>query len=60
MWPGAVLVSGEIVGTWRRAHAKLSIEVWRKLTRADREAVEEEACALPLPGAEGRIAVSWG
>jgi len=60
VWPGAVLVSGEIVGTWRRAHAKLSIEVWRKLTRADREAVEEEACALPLPGAKGRIAVSWG
>jgi hypothetical protein len=60
VWPGAVLVSGEIVGTWRRAHAKLSIEVWRKLTRADREAVEAEACALPLPGAEGRIAVSWG
>jgi hypothetical protein len=60
VWPGAVLVSGEIVGTWRRAHAKLSIEVWRKLMRADREAVEAEACALPLPGAEGRIAVSWG
>jgi hypothetical protein len=60
VWPGAVLVSGEIVGTWRRAHTKLSIEVWRKLTRADREAVEAEARALPLPGAEGEIAVSWG
>ena len=60
VWPGAVLVSGEIVGTWRRAHSKLSIEVWRKLTRADREAVEAEAHALPLPGAEGQIAVSWG
>ena len=60
VWPGAVLVSGEIVGTWRRAHAKLSIEVWRKLTRADREAVEAEACALPLRGGEGQIVVSWG
>ena len=60
VWPGAVLVSGEIVGTWRRAHAKLSIEVWRKLTRADREAVEAEARALPLPGFEGQIVVSWG
>ena len=60
VWPGAVLVSGEIVGTWRRAHSKLSIEVWRKLTRADREAVEAEACALPLRGVEGQIVVSWG
>jgi hypothetical protein len=60
VWPGAVLVSGEIVGTWRRAHAKLSIELWRKLTRVDREAVEEEARALPLPGVKGQIAVSWG
>lgn len=59
VWPGAVLVAGEIVGTWRRAHAKLSIELWRRLTRGERDAVEAEARALPLPGVEGRIAVGW-
>ena len=59
VWPGAVLIGGEIAGTWRRAHAKLSIEPWRRLTRAEREAVEAEAQSLPLPGVEGQIVVSW-
>jgi hypothetical protein len=59
VWPGALLVFGELVGTWRRANAKLSIELWRKLTRVEREAVEAEAQALPLPGVEGQIGVSW-
>lgn len=59
VWPGAVLVAGEIVGTWRRAQADLSIRTWRRLTRAERDAVEEEAHALPLPGIEDAIAVRW-
>jgi hypothetical protein len=59
VWPGAVLVSGEIVGTWRRAQAKLTIEPWRRLSRAVRSAVEAEAQSLPLPGVEGQIAVRW-
>jgi hypothetical protein len=59
VWPGAVLVAGEIVGTWRRAHADLSIRSWRRLTRAERGAVEREAQSLPLPGVEREIAVRW-
>jgi len=59
VWPGAVLVSGEIVGTWRRAQTKLTIEPWRKLTQAERNTVEAEAQSLPLPDIEGRMAVSW-
>jgi hypothetical protein len=59
VWPGAVLVSGEIVGTWRRAKADLSIQSWRKLSRAEREAVEAEAHSLPLPGVEGQVNVRW-
>ena len=60
VWPGAVLIAGEIVGTWRRAHADLSVQPWRRLTRAQRAAVEAEAESLPLPGLEGkRIAVRW-
>lgn len=59
VWPGAVLVSGEIVGTWRRAQAKLSIELWRKLARTERDAIEAEAQSLPLPGLDGPIVVSW-
>ena len=59
VWPGAVLVAGEIIGTWRRAQANLSVQQWRRLTRAERDAVEAEAHSLPLPGIEGEIAVRW-
>lgn len=59
VWPGAVLVDGEIVGTWRRADADLTVEAWRRLSRAERDAVQAEAEALPLPGVEGRIRVRW-
>lgn len=59
VWPGALLVAGELVGTWRRAMADLSIEPWRRLTRAERDAVEAEAASLPLPGLDRPIAVRW-
>jgi len=59
VWPGAVLVGGEIVGTWRRANADVAIQSWRRLTRAERAAVEAEAALLPLPGLERQIAVRW-
>ena len=54
-----MLVDGEIVGTWRRAQAELAIESWRRLSRAERDAVEAEAQSLPLPGIEGEIVVEW-
>lgn len=57
VWPGAVLVAGEVVGTWRRAQADLTIQPWRRLSRAERDAVEAEAASLPLPGIEGSIVV---
>jgi hypothetical protein len=59
VWPGALLVGGEIAGTWRRAQEELSIEPWRRLSRAERTAVETEAQSLPLPGIEGQIDVGW-
>ena len=59
VWPGAVLVAGEIVGTWRRSQAAVTIQPWRRLSRAERDAVEAEAECLPLPGVEGRIVVRW-
>jgi hypothetical protein len=57
VWPGAVLVAGEVVGTWRRAQADLSLRSWRRLTRAERDAVEAEAQSLPLPGIDGQISI---
>jgi len=59
VWPGALLVEGEVVGTWRRAHAVVTIQTWRRLSRAARDAVEAEATSLPLPGTEEPIIVNW-
>lgn len=59
VWPGAVLVEGEIVGTWRRAQEKMTIQTWKPLSPAEREAVEAEAASLPLPGIQGQIVVRW-
>ncbi|MGH2589595.1 MAG: DNA glycosylase AlkZ-like family protein [Actinomycetota bacterium] len=59
VWPGALLVEGEIAGTWRRADAKVTVQPWRRLSRTAREAVEAEAESLPLPGVRGQIVVRW-
>ncbi len=60
VWPGALLVAGQIQGTWRRADAAITVSPWRRLTRAEHDAVEAEALALPLPGTAGRLTVRWG
>jgi hypothetical protein len=59
VWPGAVLVEGEIVGTWRRSGEQVTIGVWKPLSRLVREAVEAEAAALPLPDMRGPIVLRW-
>ena len=60
VWPGALLVEGEIRGTWRRAQHTVRIETWERLSATTREAVEVEAASLPLPGLERPIEVVWG
>lgn len=57
VWPGAVVVAGEVVGTWRRAGARLTIDRWRALSASERAAVEAAAAALPLPDVAARIAI---
>jgi hypothetical protein len=57
VWPGALLVGGEIAGVWRRSAAEVFIDAWRRLSRSEWEAVEAEAAALPLPGLNGPIVV---
>ena len=59
VWPGALLVAGKVVGTWRRAHRNLTIQTWSKLSRVAREAVVAEAESLPLPDTGGQIVVRW-
>jgi Winged helix DNA-binding domain len=59
VWPGALLVEGEIRGTWRRAQHTVRIDPWARLSGATRDAIEVEASALPLPGVDRRIDVVW-
>ena len=59
VWPGGLLVEGEVVGTWRRASATLSVRPWVVLSRRARESVEAEAAGLPLHGLQGPIGVRW-
>jgi hypothetical protein len=59
VWPGALLVDGVIVGTWRRAHAMVSIETWRRVSAAERRAVDAEVASLPLPAVAGPIVTRW-
>ncbi|MGA7269898.1 MAG: crosslink repair DNA glycosylase YcaQ family protein, partial [Acidimicrobiia bacterium] len=59
VWPGAVLVDGEVVGTWRRAKNRVRIQTWSRLERAAREAVVAEATSLPLPDLHTEIVVDW-
>jgi Winged helix DNA-binding domain len=57
VWPGALLVAGEVAGTWRRSGGAVSIDTWRPLTPAERSAVETEAASLPLPDVDGPVRV---
>jgi hypothetical protein len=59
VWPGALLVDGEIRGTWRRAQHTVRIDAWARLSRGQRDAVEVEASALPLPGGDRPIDMVW-
>jgi winged helix DNA-binding protein len=59
VWPGALLVEGEIVGTWRRAGRAVTIQAWRRLSSGAREAVVAEAESLPLPDPGERNVVTW-
>jgi hypothetical protein len=59
VWPGALLLDGDVAGTWRRAEATVTVRPWRRLSPAERHAVEAEAHALPLPGLTAPIRVQW-
>ena len=59
VWPGALLVDGEIRGTWRRAQHTVRVETWERLSPAARAAVEAEAATLPIPGVDRPIEVVW-
>jgi hypothetical protein len=48
--PGAILVDGEIVGSWQRQQRKVTIHPWSTLSSGVRDAIEAEALAFPIAG----------
>ena len=59
VWPGAVLVGGEVAGTWRRAGPVVTIQTWQRLPPTALEDVELETQSFPLPEHAGRIRLRW-
>jgi Winged helix DNA-binding domain len=59
VWPGAVLVGGDIVGVWRRDGPNVTVDTWRPLMLGERAAVEAEAASLPLPDLSTAVRVRW-
>jgi hypothetical protein len=59
VWPGAVLIDGEVAGTWRRDQARVSLTPWRSLSTTERDAVEAEVASLPLPNQQRSPTVEW-
>ena len=59
VWPGAVLLDGEIAGPWRRSGHKVTVYPWQPFNREGRESIEAEAASMPLPGIDRPIIVTW-
>jgi hypothetical protein len=48
VWPGALLVDGEIVGTWSRRGTTVDLDPWRALSTAEQTAVDGAIAGLPV------------
>ena len=55
VWPGALMVNCELVGTWRRQVGRVTVRAWRPLGREVRDAVEEEVSGMPIESARKEI-----
>jgi winged helix DNA-binding protein len=48
--PGSILVDGQIVGAWQRQQRKVTLHPFSKPSARVREAIEQEALSMPIPG----------
>src|SRR5881275_327395 len=55
VWPGALLVNGELVGTWRRQEGRVTVRAWRKVGPDVKEAVEAEVSGMPIESATKEV-----
>ncbi len=59
VWPGGLMLRGELAGTWRRSGPRVTIHAWRTPSPAERAAADEQAATLALPGITGPMRVTW-
>jgi hypothetical protein len=55
VWPGALLVNGELVGMWRRQVGRVTVRAWRKLEPEIKDAVKEEVSRIPIESASKEV-----
>src|SRR2546427_2915741 len=55
VWPGALLMNGELVGTWRRQVGRVTVRAWRPLEPNVKEAVEQEVSRMPIESATKEV-----
>ncbi len=48
VWPGALMVDGELVGTWRRRLGRVLVRAWRKIEADTKSSIESEAQTMPV------------
>ncbi len=58
--PGALVVGGEVVGTWRRRGGSIAISAWSEVAAGRRSQAEAIAAEWPLEVDGGEITVQWG
>jgi hypothetical protein len=56
--PGAILLDGEIVGSWQRQQRKVTIHPWSRLASVVHDAIEAEALAFPIAGSS-KPSIAW-
>src|SRR5439155_479904 len=60
VWAGALLVNGDLVGTWRRQVGRVTVRGWRPLEPEVREAFEEEVSRMPIESVTKEVRWSTG
>ena len=60
VWPGALMVNGEILGTWRRQVGRVTVRARRPLESEVKDAVEEEVSGMPIESARKEVRWSTG
>ena len=49
VWPGALVIDGEITGTWNRRGTRVNVDAWRLLSDDEQAAVDAALGNLPVP-----------